>query len=111
MSQPPEPVRIEIDLNVRVGTGGQLTYSGYEDVQGGPVPDRGVSVVIFESESGVEAPAIVVDRDDERRILYLAVAWNEIRDIPGHEDPGQDLDQDPTHSAAASAPHEEDHRD
>jgi hypothetical protein len=89
-STPPvseEPTRVAIDLNVRTGTGGQLTFTGFEDTVGdAPVPRIGTSVLACETESGIEAPAIVVDRNDERRLLYLAVAWREFRDMPDRED-------------------------
>jgi hypothetical protein len=70
--------RIAIDLNVRVR--GNLTYSGYEDIDG-DLPSDG-AVEVYEPESGLIGLGRVVERDDERRLVYLAVDWSSLRARP-----------------------------
>jgi hypothetical protein len=69
------PVRICIDLNVRIGA--NLTYSGFEDIDGADPRDlpRGTAVEVYEAESGVHGPATVAARDYGRRLIYLSVEW------------------------------------
>lgn len=77
--------RVEIDLNVRVrGTG---TYTGLENVYGGPVqPDDYVTV--FESETGVEGNGRVTEVDHERRLVYLVVDWASMSEPEGGDAAG-----------------------
>lgn len=74
-------IRVRIDPNVRVR--GQLTYAGFEDVEGNTIPNVGESVLAVEPESGIAAPAIVTERVDEPKLLYLGVAWREFREFSG----------------------------
>lgn len=67
--------RIAIDLNVRVR--GNLTYSGYEDIEG-DLPLDGV-VEVYEPETGVSGPGRVVEVDEESRLVYLEVDWTRLK--------------------------------
>lgn len=71
--------KVNIDLNIRVR--GQLTYTGFEHIQG-DLPSVGDSVLAVEPEDGIQAPAIVVDLDEKRHLIYLAVAWREFTERP-----------------------------
>lgn len=70
--------RIAIDLNVRVR--GNLTYSGFEDIEG-EIPLDGV-VDVYEPESGVFGTGRVVEQDIEKRLVYLEVDWAKLRPAP-----------------------------
>jgi hypothetical protein len=74
--------RVAIDPNVRVR--GNQTYAGFEDIQGTVV--AGSHVEVYEPESGLTGPAEVTDVDHERRLVYLAVDWGQLREQPtrGH---------------------------
>jgi hypothetical protein len=83
-------VRVEIDPNVRVR--GNKTYAGFEDVQQAgqltvtrlshPVSPVSVGdkVLAWESEDDIVTDAEVVDVDQERQLVYLAVDWSGWRD-------------------------------
>lgn len=73
------PIRIEIDPNVR--TKGNRTYTGYEDVVGGVIPQVDEHVIVFESESGVEGPAQVFAIAAVERLIYLTVDWQLLRAV------------------------------
>jgi hypothetical protein len=66
--------RIEIDPNVRVR--GNQTYTGFEDVQGARSVCVGDMVLAWEREDDIVTDAHVVDVDEERRLVYLAVDWH-----------------------------------
>ncbi len=68
--------RVEIDLDVRVR--GNLTYSGFEDVQG-ELPAEGHTVEVVEPESELVGQGRVVEIDEERRLVYLEVDWAGLR--------------------------------
>lgn len=69
--------RIAIDLNVRVR--GDLTYSGFEDIEG-TLPADGL-VEVYEPESGVRGRGRVVDVDDQAELVYLEVDWPGLRTV------------------------------
>lgn len=83
-------VRIAIDPNVRVR--GNKTYAGYEDVQAAGQLTRtrtsraeapvsvGQRVLAWESEDDIVTDAVVVDVDDEKQVIYLAVEWGNWRE-------------------------------
>lgn len=73
-------IEVHIDLNVRCGTGGQLTFSGVSDIQGDFIPHAGTSVLAVEPESNLAAPAVVVAFNAAAMLIYLAVAWREMKD-------------------------------
>lgn len=64
--------RIAIDLNVRVR--GNLTYSGFEDIEG-ERPDEGAPVRVHEPESGLVGTGRVIEVDKENELIYLEVDW------------------------------------
>lgn len=68
--------RIAIDLNVRVR--GNLTYSGFEDIDG-DLPLPGMDVEVYEPESGMVGVGRVADLDEEHRLVYLQVDWAGLR--------------------------------
>ncbi len=70
--------RIAIDLNVRVR--GNLTYSGFEDIDG-EIPLDGI-VEVHEPESGVVGTGRVVEQDVDKRLVYLEVNWADLRPAP-----------------------------
>lgn len=103
------PVRIEVDLNVRVR--GNQTFAGFEDVQPGTVtyarascadgpvsigdavhvvePSDGIigdaivvgqRVIACERESGTAGDAVVTEVDPEKRLIFLAVDWRSFRE-------------------------------
>lgn len=86
-------VRIVIDPNVRVR--GNKTYSGFEDIQAAGQLTRtrscradgliavGDKVLALEEEDRIVADAEVVDIDEERQVVYLAVNWGGWRDDDG----------------------------
>lgn len=66
---------VVIDLNVRLGH--SETFSGLEDVTGPiAVGDR---VTAIETESGLTGPAYVTAIEPERGLVYLRIAWNQLR--------------------------------
>lgn len=70
--------RIVIDLNVRIGR--DLTYSGYEDVEG-CAPEklpRDADIEVYEAESGVHGPARVISLDRQRQLVYLKLDWTKL---------------------------------
>ncbi len=69
-------IRIAIDVNVRVR--GNLTYSGFEDIDGEPAV-AGASVEVYEPESGLAGTGRVVELDVERELVYLEVDWASLR--------------------------------
>jgi hypothetical protein len=80
--------RIEIDPNVRVR--GNKAYAGFEDVQaagqltrtrlrGIPV-SAGQRVLAWEPEDDIVTDAVVVDMDEDRQLIYLAVEWGSWRE-------------------------------
>ena len=66
---------IAIDPNVRLNDG---TYSGFEDILSGEVPELGDRVDILEVESGLHGEALVAGIDSDKRIIYLDVKWAEL---------------------------------
>jgi hypothetical protein len=68
--------RVGIDLNVRLRGG--LTYAGFED-SSAPLA-VGEHVRVYERESGLEGPGEVVEVDEATRLVYLKVAWAELRE-------------------------------
>jgi hypothetical protein len=78
-------VRVEIDLNVRIGR--DLTYSGYEDIEGiDPAGlTRHTAVEAYERESGLHGPATVAGVDRERRLVYLSIDWSQLH-LDGSEE-------------------------
>lgn len=68
----PRTPTVEIDLNVRTRSG---TFAGLEDVRGGPI-EVGQVVHVIEPETGVFGGALVTSIDEERRLVYLSLAWN-----------------------------------
>lgn len=71
-------IRVRIDPKVRIH--GQLTFAGFDDVDGNKVPKVGESVIAFHEPTGAEAAAVVTDRLEDAQLLYLGVAW---REFPG----------------------------
>jgi hypothetical protein len=67
--------RVSIDLNVRVR--GRQTYAGYEDADGPLVV--GENVEVYEAESGLVGQGRVVEVDEEKRLVFLAVDWGTLR--------------------------------
>ncbi len=72
-------IEVEVDLNVRCGTGGQLTFSGFTDVRGDLIPAVGTMVLAVEPESDLATWAVVVAVNKAAALVYLAVAWREMR--------------------------------
>jgi hypothetical protein len=80
--------RIEIDPNVRVR--GNKTFAGFEDVQEHGQLTRtrlrdvpvtaGEAVLAWEPEDNIVTDAVVVDVDEEKRLVYLAVEWGRWRE-------------------------------
>lgn len=68
--------RVAIDLNVRVR--GNQTYAGLEDADGDLAP--GDDVEVYEPETGLAGPARVIEVDNERHLVYLAVDWGQLRE-------------------------------
>lgn len=68
--------RVAIDLNVRVR--GNDTYAGLEDVEG--QISLGAAVEVYEPETGVIGQGRVNEIDLRRRLVYLSVEWNSIRE-------------------------------
>lgn len=64
--------RIAIDMNVRVR--GNLTYSGFEDIEG-DMAVEGAPVEVYEPESGIAGTGRIVELDRERELVYLEVDW------------------------------------
>lgn len=64
---------VEIDLNVRTASG---TFVGFEDCSE-PV-EVGDVVHVVEPESGVWGGALVTAIDEERQLVYLSLAWNQL---------------------------------
>lgn len=64
--------RIVIDPNVRVR--GQLTYAGFEDVEGSIAVGQNVDVV--EPESGLVGKGLIVEIDLQTQLVYLGVDWS-----------------------------------
>lgn len=81
--------RVAIDLNVR--TRGNGTFSGLEDVTG-PLA-VGMSVQVYEPETGLSGPGRVTDIDLDRQLVYLAVDWAELQYRADRSDPTDDLIQ------------------
>lgn len=71
---------VKIDFNVRCGVNGQLTFSGFTDVAGFGRLEPGMSVLAVEPESNLAAPAIVVAVNTGAGLVYMAVAWRELKD-------------------------------
>lgn len=67
--------RIAIDLNVRVR--GNLTYSGFEDIEGDLPLDGWVEV--YEPESDIVGWGRVVEIDEDTRLVYLEIEWAALR--------------------------------
>lgn len=67
-------VRVEIDLNVRLGDG--TTRAGIEDADGELVV--GQRVIVYESESGLTGPGLVMRVDQLAGLAYLAVDWRQL---------------------------------
>jgi hypothetical protein len=65
------PSRVEIDPNVRIGR--TITFSGFDDCD--RVPSVGEPVVVYESEAGIEGPAVCSGIDEAKRLVYLDVDW------------------------------------
>jgi hypothetical protein len=72
--------RVEIDLNVRTARG---TYSGFEHCSE-PVEVFDV-VHVVEPESGMCGEALVTAVDEERRLVYLALAWKTLAPLAPSE--------------------------
>lgn len=68
--------RIAIDPNIRVR--GNATFAGFEDVQGSPV-HLGAIVEVFEPESGIVGIGEVVEIDEDRKLIFLAVDWASLK--------------------------------
>lgn len=69
-------VWVDIDPNVRTGRG--LTFTGIEDVHGGPI-EEGQVVNVREPESGLHGGGLVTSIDHERGLVYLSIAWDTLR--------------------------------
>jgi hypothetical protein len=65
--------QVMIDPNVRVA--GNQTFSGFEDILAGDLPEVGDVVVVREPESGITGSATVTRVDYTDRLIYLAVDW------------------------------------
>ena len=78
-TRPPEGwtglVRVEIDPNIRV-RGGQ-TLADYGDADG-PL-SVGQKVRVYESEAGIAGDGVVIELDDEKRLIFLRVDWAGLR--------------------------------
>lgn len=68
-------VSIAIDPNLRVE--GNATIAGFEDVLGGTVGNlaNGMTVEVFEPESGLVGVGRVMEIDQTRRLIHLGVEW------------------------------------
>jgi hypothetical protein len=97
--------RVAIDLNVRVR--GNLTYAGFEDVDGGFWPDDEVEV--YERETGLVGTARVTEVDNKRQLVYLAVDWAGLREprpvSPPQEPSLSSPPQEPSPSSPQRAPY------
>lgn len=67
--------RVAVDMNVRGGT-----VAGIDDA-GGPVA-IGDQVLAVDPFDGLVTDGTVLDMDQEKRLLYLAVDWGTFRDDP-----------------------------
>ena len=68
--------RVPIDLNDR--TRDALTRARLEDVTGAVT--IGARITAYEPEDGVAADARVVEIDEEKQLVVLAVDWSTLRD-------------------------------
>lgn len=69
-------IRIAIDPNVRVR--GDLTFSGFEEIEGDFDPSQlsiNEDVIVFEPETGAQGHGRISDVSLERRLVYLEVEW------------------------------------
>lgn len=71
-----ELIRIEIDLNARTPEG-YVPARYHGDITNINVGD---SIIAFESEDQVQARAVVVEVDQERKLVYLDVDWSIMND-------------------------------
>ena len=77
-------IRIAIDPNVRVR--GDLTFSGFEEIEG-EIDDAkltaGVEVTVVEPETGAQGYGRISEVSWERRLVYLEVEWKSFA-MPAH---------------------------
>lgn len=76
-------LRIAIDPKVRVA--GQLTFAGYEDVEGNHIPKVGEAVTVYVPGTDKEATALVTELLGGE-LIYLAPAWRQLfpeKSLPG----------------------------
>jgi hypothetical protein len=71
------PARVEIDLNVRLGP--TRTFSGFRHCD--RIPQVGEPVTVYESESGIEGPAVCTGIDETKQLVYLDVDWTALREV------------------------------
>ena len=81
---------VEVDLNVRVR--GNRTFAGFEDVTPGDATVTrltkasapvtvGEKVLAVEPEDGICTDATVIDINEEKQLIYLAVDWHGFREM------------------------------
>jgi len=69
--------RIEIDLNVRVGA--DLTYSGFDEVDGDPALLRvGDTVEVFEPECRAFGTGEITEIDSAKELIFIRVPWKSL---------------------------------
>ena len=67
-------IRIAIDPNVRVH--GDLTFSGFAEVDGDITTlAEGHEVIVYEPESGATGTGHIDEIDSTRQLIYIDVAW------------------------------------
>lgn len=67
---------VVIDPNVRHK--GHGTYSGFEDVMDGDIPQVGQLVDAVETEANLVTIAEVTEVDWEKRLIYLNLSWESL---------------------------------
>lgn len=70
--------RVRIDLNVR--RRGNQTFTRLAHVHGEIT--EGQLVEVYEEESGVYGPGIVMEIDRKKQLVYLSVDWGALREPP-----------------------------
>ena len=69
--------RIEIDLNVRVGP--DLTYSGFDEVDGDPAALKvGDPVEVFEPECRAFGSGEITEIDLVKELIFIRVSWKSL---------------------------------
>lgn len=76
-------LRIAIDPKVRIN--GQLTFAGFDDVEGNHIPKVGEAVTVYVPGTNREASALVTSILGGE-LVYLAPAWLQ---LDGKNFPGQ----------------------